>query len=58
MMKAVVAFPVDCPACGAKAGEHCRTMIDGYDMKWNHDARHDVYARWRNSRDAEGDGND
>lgn len=28
-----------CPACGAPAGQSCRTVIDGVDTHWTHDAR-------------------
>ena len=34
-----IAAAVDCPACGRKAGEACRTVIDGVDVGWTHDAR-------------------
>jgi hypothetical protein len=33
---------VACPACGAPVGVRCRTVIDGKDTGWTHDAR--VYA--------------
>lgn len=28
-----------CPACGAEPGVRCRTVIDGTDTGWTHDAR-------------------
>lgn len=33
---------VACPACKAAKGVACRTMIDGADTGWTHDAR--MYA--------------
>lgn len=41
-MKDHIAERTACPACGAEPGEKCRTMIEGIDMGWTHDAR--VYA--------------
>jgi len=34
-----IAARVECPACGAAKGQPCRTMIDGVDTGWTHDAR-------------------
>jgi hypothetical protein len=34
-----VELRISCPACGAAPLHPCRTVIDGVDTAWTHDAR-------------------
>ena len=39
-----------CPACGAKTGSGCRTVINGHITGWTHDARTFAYMGVRGAQ--------